>query len=149
MRLPGVTLGLDPGSVRVGLAATDPTATIAGPVATLPRRDGAALWARVREEARTRGAERVVVGLPRRLDGSEGDAAADARALADEASRETGLPVEMWDERFTTAAAERALIDAGMRRAKRRQTVDAVAAALMLQGWLDARRRRPAAVRRG
>jgi putative holliday junction resolvase len=135
-----VALGLDAGSVRVGLAATDPTATIASPLATLPRRDAAALWGRVREEARVRRADRVVVGLPRRLDGSEGDAAAAARALAGEAARETGLPVELWDERFSTVAAERALIEAGMRRERRRRTIDAVAAAIMLQGWLDARR---------
>jgi putative Holliday junction resolvase len=140
--LPGVTLGLDAGSVRVGLAATDPTATIASPVATLPRRDRE-LWNRVREEARVRGAERVVVGLPLRLDGTEGDAAAAARALADEASRQTGLPVEMWDERLSSVAAERALLESGMRRERRRETIDAVAAAIMLQGWLDAERRRP------
>jgi len=141
-RLPiPVTLGLDPGSVRVGLAATDPTATIAGPVATLSRRDGAALWARIRDEAQRRGAAHVVVGLPRRLDGSEGEAALAARELAAEASRETGLPVEMWDERLTTVSAERALVEAGMRRERRRRTIDAVAAAIMLQAWLDARRR--------
>ncbi|MDB5066063.1 MAG: putative pre6S rRNA nuclease Yqg [Chloroflexi bacterium] len=140
--LPGVTLGLDAGSVRVGLAATDPTATIASPVATLPRRDRE-FWNRVREEARVRGAERVVVGLPLRLDGTEGDAAAAARALADEASRQTGLPVEMWDERLSSVAAERALLESGMRRERRRETIDAVAAAIMLQGWLDAARRRP------
>lgn len=140
--LPGVTLGLDAGSVRVGLAATDPTATIASPVATLPRRDRE-FWNRVREEARVRGAERVVVGLPLRLDGTEGDAAAAARALADEASRQTGLPVEMWDERLSSVAAERALLESGMRRERRRETIDAVAAAIMLQGWLDAERRRP------
>jgi putative holliday junction resolvase len=137
-----VALGLDAGSVRVGLAATDPTATIAGPVATLPRRPSAALWERVREEARRRGAGRVVVGLPRRLDGSEGDAAAAARALAGEAARETGLAVELWDEWFSTVAAERALVEAGMRRERRRRTIDAVAAAIMLQGWLDSRPRR-------
>ncbi|HEY0409431.1 MAG TPA: Holliday junction resolvase RuvX [Candidatus Dormibacteraeota bacterium] len=140
--LPGVTLGLDAGSVRVGLAATDPTATIASPVATLPRRDRE-LWNRVREEARVRGAERVVVGLPLRLDGTEGDAAAAARALADEASRQTGLPVEMWDERLSSVAAERALLESGMRRERRRETIDAVAAAIMLQAWLDAAHRRP------
>jgi putative Holliday junction resolvase len=140
--LPGVTLGLDAGSVRVGLAATDPTATIASPVATLPRRDRE-FWNRVREEARVRGAERVVVGLPLRLDGTEGDAAVAARALADEASRQTGLPVEMWDERLSSVAAERALLESGMRRERRRETIDAVAAAIMLQGWLDAERRRP------
>jgi putative Holliday junction resolvase len=140
-----VTLGLDPGTVRVGLAATDPTATIAGPVATLSCRDRPALWERVRAEARERGAERLVVGLPRRLDGSEGEAAAAARALAGEASRETGLPVEMWDEWLTTVAAERALIAGGVRRERRRRTIDAVAAAIMLQSWLDARLLRPGA----
>jgi putative Holliday junction resolvase len=145
---PGVALGLDAGTVRVGLAATDPTATIAGPVATLSRRDRAAFWERVRTEARDRGAERVVVGLPRRLDGTEGEAAVAARALADEASRETGLPVEMWDEWLTTVAAERALIEGGMRRERRRQTIDAVAAAIMLQSWLDARLLRPGATGR-
>jgi putative pre-16S rRNA nuclease len=143
-----VALGLDAGSVRVGLAATDPTATIAGPVATLPRRPAAALWERVREEARRRDARRVVVGLPRRLDGSEGDAAAAARSLADEAARETGLAVELWDERFSTVAAERALVEAGVRRERRRRSVDAVAAAIMLQGWLDSRSRRQSAGRR-
>jgi putative Holliday junction resolvase len=140
--MPGVTLGLDAGSVRVGLAATDPTATIASPVATLPRRDRE-FWNRVREEARERGAERVVVGLPLRLDGTEGEAAVAARALADEVSRQTGLPVEMWDERLSSVAAERALLESGMRRERRRETIDAVAAAIMLQGWLDAARRRP------
>jgi putative Holliday junction resolvase len=137
-----VTLGLDAGSVRVGLAATDPTATIASPVATLLRRDRG-FWERVREEARARGAERLVVGLPLRLDGTEGDAAAAARTLADEASRQTGLPVEMWDERLSSVAAERALLESGMRRDRRREAIDAVAAAIMLQGWLDAARRRP------
>ena len=137
-----VTLGLDAGTVRVGLAATDPTATIAGPVATLSRRDGAALWARVREEARARGAERLVVGLPRRLDGSEGEAAAAARAFADEASRECGLPVEMWDERLTTVQAQRSLNASEVRGKKARARIDEAAACAILQAWIDARRAR-------
>jgi len=98
------------------------------------------LWERVRREAAERGADTVVVGLPRELDGSEGPAAEDARRLAADAERETGLRVELWDERFTSAEAERALIAGGMRRDRRRETVDGVAAALMLQGWLDAHR---------
>ena len=136
-------LGLDAGSVRVGLAAADPTGTLATPVAVLPRARARELWQRVRSEATQRGADTVVVGLPRELDGSEGPAAADARRLAADAERETGLHVEMWDERFTSAEAERSLIAGGMRRGRRRQIVDGVAAALMLQGWLDARRIRP------
>lgn len=135
-------LGIDAGTVRVGLAAADPTGTLASPVAVLPRARVGELWARVRREAEERGADTVVVGLPRELDGSEGPAAEDARRLAADAERETGLRVELWDERFTSAEAERALIAGGMRRARRRTTVDGVAAALMLQGWLDARRTR-------
>jgi putative Holliday junction resolvase len=137
-----VALGLDAGTVRVGLAATDPTGTLASPVAVLPRSRARALWERVRSEARERAASVLVVGLPRELDGSEGAAAEDARRLAADASRETGLPVELWDERFTSVQAERSLVAAGMRRSRRRETVDGVAAALMLQGWLDSRRLR-------
>jgi putative holliday junction resolvase len=135
-----VALGLDAGTVRVGLAATDPTGTLASPVAVLARNRAPELWDRVRREAAERSAEVLVVGLPRELDGGEGPAAEDARRLAGDAARETGLPVEMWDERFTSAQAERELIAGGMRRGRRRATVDGVAAALMLQGWLDARR---------
>jgi putative holliday junction resolvase len=137
-----VALGLDAGTVRVGVAAADPTGTLASPVAVLPRSRTRALWERVREEARSREAGVIVVGLPRELDGSEGPAAEDARRLAEEAQRETGLPVELWDERFTSAEAERALVATGMRRERRRTTVDGVAAALMLQGWLDSRAHR-------
>jgi len=136
-------LGLDAGTVRVGLAATDPTGTIATPVATLERGNGRALWDRVLAEARERGATRIVVGLPLGMGGGEGPAAQAARALAAEAGSKTGLPVEMWDERLTSVAAERALLASGMRRRRRRQVADAVAAALMLQGWLDAHRASP------
>jgi putative Holliday junction resolvase len=135
-----VALGLDPGSVRVGLAAADPTGSLASPVAVLPRSRAGEMWDRVRREAAQRGADTIVVGLPRELDGSEGRAAEDARRLAADAARETGLRVELYDERFTTAQAERALIAQGMRRERRRRSVDGVAAALMLQGWLDAQR---------
>jgi putative Holliday junction resolvase len=141
-------LGLDAGSVRVGLAAADPTDTLASPVAVLPRARTRELWDRVRREATERSASVIVVGLPRELDGSEGPAAADARRLAADAERETGLAVELWDERFTSAEAERALIAGGVRRQRRRQTIDGVAAALMLQGWLDARRVRTGMRRR-
>ncbi len=137
-----VALGLDPGTVRVGLAAADPTGMLASAVAVLPRDRAAELWERVRREAAARDAGVIVVGLPRELDGSEGPAAADARVLAADAARETGLRVELFDERFTSAQAERQLIATGTRRQRRRHSVDGVAAALMLQGWLDARRLR-------
>jgi putative Holliday junction resolvase len=137
----GCVLGIDVGTVRVGVAASDPTQMVATPVATLARggrhRD---LWSRLSHEMEQRDAHTVVVGLPRQLDGSEGDAAANTRRFADELHQRTGAQVEFWDERFTTAQAERSLIAAGMRRQQRRAAVDSVAAALLLQSWLDARR---------
>jgi len=134
-------LGVDVGTVRVGLAGSDETGTIATPLRTVPRRPAARLWREVKRVVDDRLPGRIVVGLPRMLDGTEGDSAVDARRVADELHVRTGLPVEMWDERFTTAAAERSLITAGVRRAQRRQSRDSVAASLLLQSWLDARAR--------
>ena len=136
--MPGSVLGIDAGSVRVGIAVSDPTRTVATPVVTVPRRPET-LWARLREEIEARGVTSIVVGLPRRLDGSEGGAAAAARELAAEAERRTDLEVLLWDERFTTAQAERQMIASGVRRRRRRESIDAIAATLMLQSWLDSR----------
>ncbi len=134
-------IGVDVGTVRVGLAGSDETGTIATPLRTVPRRPASRLWREVGEVVDERHPARIVVGLPRRLDGSEGDSAIDARRLAGQIHTRTGLPVEMWDERFTSAAAERSLIAAGRRRAERRESIDSVAASLLLQSWLDARLR--------
>jgi putative holliday junction resolvase len=134
-------LGVDVGTVRVGIAGSDETGTIATPLRTVRRQPAARLWREVEEVVVDRLPERIVVGLPLRLDGSEGDSAVDARGIAEQLHRRTGLPVEMWDERFTTAAAERSMIATGQRRAKRRQSIDAVAASLLLQSWLDSRQR--------
>jgi putative Holliday junction resolvase len=133
-------MAVDPGSKRVGLALSDPSATIAQPLATLPAEPAGTLVARLAEMAQTHGAERIVVGLPRRLDGTRGPEAVAAQELAAHLRKESGLPVEMVDERLTTVAAERALIEDGVRREKRRLSVDRVAAALMLQAHLDRRR---------
>lgn len=137
-------LALDSGTVRIGLAAADPGGTLATPVAVLDAGRADQLWARVREEAVARRSQVLVVGLPLRLDGSEGDAAARARRLAAEARTRTDLDVELWDERLSSVEAERALIAQGMRRERRRRTSDAVAAAIVLQAWLDAHRSRRA-----
>jgi putative Holliday junction resolvase len=133
-------LCIDPGSVRIGLAASDPTGTLASPVAVLDGTDRNSLWQRVVLEAQRRDADRIVVGLPLNLDGSEGEAAAAARTLAAEAQRRTGLKVELYDERLSSVEAERALIAGGMRRRRRRRELDAVAASVVLQAWLDHRR---------
>jgi len=135
-----VALGVDVGTVRVGLAATDPSGSLASPVASLPARDPQAVWRRIAEESRARAATHLVVGLPRLLNGDEGEAAAAARRFGAAAAARSDLRVEYFDERFSTVAAERSLIEQGVRRQRRRQSVDAHAAALVLQGWLDARR---------
>jgi putative pre-16S rRNA nuclease len=133
-------LAVDPGSKRVGVAVSDPTATIAQALTTIPAEPAATLPSRLAEIARAHEAGRIVVGLPRRLDGKRGPESAAAEQLADSIRRASGLPVELVDERLTTVAAERSLIEGGVRREKRRLTVDRVAAALMLQAHLDRRK---------
>jgi putative Holliday junction resolvase len=134
-------LAVDPGSKRVGLAMSDPSETIAQALATVPAEPEESLARRLAEIARSHEAARLIVGLPLRLDGSSGPEAASARKLADAIRRESGLPVELVDERLTTAAAERALIAGGVKREQRRQGIDRVAATMLLQGHLDHRRR--------
>ena len=134
-------LAVDPGSKRVGLAVSDPTGTIAQPLDTLAAEPGETLAQRLADVARRNEVERIVVGLPRRLDGSLGPEAKAARELAAELRRSSRLPVELVDERLTTAAAERSLLESGMRRHKRRANIDRVAAAILLQSHLDRQRR--------
>lgn len=133
-------LAVDPGSKRIGLAVSDPTGTIAQPLTTIPAEPRETLAERLAGQAREQGATRIVVGLPRRMDGSHGPEAVAARVLASELRRASKLPVELVDERLTTAAAERSLLEGGMRRHKRRANIDRVAAALLLQTHLDGRR---------
>ena len=132
-------LALDPGSVRVGVAARAAGSPVATPVGSLLR-SSSTFWPELTREVRERDARLIVVGLPRRLDGTDGDAAVSARELAVEVERRTGVHCELWDERFTTAQAERELITAGARRRRRRDSIDAAAATLLLQSWLDSRR---------
>ena len=137
-------MAVDPGSVRVGLALSDEGESLATPLTTL--RPGRDLGARVVVAAREAGAELVIVGLPRRLDGTEGPEAVGARGLA-AAVTAAGLPAELWDERFTSVMAAAALREARPRRgpraaASRRADTDRVAAAVLLQSFLDSRRPR-------
>jgi putative Holliday junction resolvase len=108
-------------------------------VATVPNA-ARTLWTRLEREIEEREVDRVVIGLPRLLDGTEGEAAESARAFAAELGRRTTTPIELWDERFTTTIAERSLIESGLRRKRRRAVIDSVAAAVLLQSWLDSRR---------
>jgi putative holliday junction resolvase len=132
-------LAVDPGSRRVGLAVSDPTGTIAQPLATVDAEPQGTLAERLAVVAREHEAIRIVVGLPRRMDGSYGPEAKAARALADAVRRASRLPVELVDERLTTVQAERSMIAGGVHRARRRATIDGVAATLLLQSHLDSR----------
>jgi putative Holliday junction resolvase len=136
----GPLLGVDPGEKRIGLAVCDPTRLIASPLETLHRRkfaeDSAALWA----AAEKRGCLGLVLGLPLEMGGREGPAAQSAKAFARNLSRQKALPILLWDERLSTAAVTRVMIEADITRAKRAREVDKLAAAYMLQGAVDALR---------
>jgi putative holliday junction resolvase len=139
----GRVLALDVGSRRLGVAVSDPTATVASPLVTLARRTAADDAAALAQLAAEHEAGTLVVGLPRTLAGGEGPAARAVRAYAAElGARLPGLRIELVDERLSTVAAERAMIAGGVRRADRRGAVDQVAASLFLQAWLDANRER-------
>jgi putative Holliday junction resolvase len=132
-------LGLDLGERRVGVAVCDSAGTVATPVETLarsgdPERDLRAIADRVTEWQ----AEVVVVGLPVSLDGTEGPAAVGARAEIGRLARLLAVPVVSYDERLTTVIAERSLMEQQMKGPQRRGVVDRVAAAVILQSWLDA-----------
>jgi putative Holliday junction resolvase len=130
-------LGLDLGSVRVGVALS--AGTIATPYEVIARgADHAADHARVSALIEETGATVVVVGMPYSLDGSKGPAARLVEAEVDELTAVLSVPVEVWDERFTTVTANQSLMDRKMKADARRRVVDKVAAAVMLQSWLDA-----------
>ena len=134
-------LAVDLGERRIGLALSDPTGTLATPLRTLdatgdPERDRLAVVAAARDAE----VQVIVVGLPRSLSGREGPAARRARAEASALAEVAGeIKVELHDERFTTRDAERALSAAGKRGRERRAHVDAAAAAIILQSYLDAK----------
>jgi len=132
----GVWLGVDVGTVRVGVARSDPRGVLASPVATLAREGGVRELARLVQEHEAVG---VVVGLPVTLAGREGTSAALARDYAEQLARVISpIPVELVDERLTTVAAERRLAARGVRGRARRAVVDQAAAVEILQHWLNA-----------
>ena len=135
-------IALDLGSRRIGVAVSDPSGTVATPHTVLARQaDRATDHRTIGELVRELGAERVVVGLPLSLDGRLGPAGRAAVDEAGELAAALEVPVETYDERLTTVAAERSLMSARMRADARRRVVDKVAAAVLLQSWLDGRRR--------
>ena len=139
----GRALGVDLGSKRIGLALSDPSRTVASPHIVLQRdRDHAADHAAILATAREAEVTAIVVGLPLSLSGKEGPAARATRHEVEELRRAAGASVDVvvHDERLTTVTAEAALREARMRRESRRRVVDKVAAAVMLQSWLESGR---------
>jgi putative holliday junction resolvase len=144
----GRRLGVDVGKVRVGVALSDPDGILASPLVTVSRDMGAAAdsvpadIAELARLVREHEAVQVVVGLPVRLDGSEGIAAIDIRAYAERLARAVGhVPVILADERMSTVVASRRLAERGVRGKRQRAVVDQAAAVEILQSWLDAQRR--------
>jgi putative Holliday junction resolvase len=139
----GRLLALDWGEVRIGLALSDESQTLASPVATLVRRAGKRFpMPRLLELVAQHAPVGVVVGLPLTGEGDEAESAAAARELAEGVGRRTGLPVALWDERMSTARALGAIREQGGTTRGRKADVDALAAAVLLQHFLDTRRNR-------
>jgi putative Holliday junction resolvase len=131
------TLGLDIGDRRIGIAISDPGEILATPLATIIREDDQKAIADIIELVDRHGVGRIVIGLPYSLDGSIGGQANKVMDFAKKFSKFTKAEIEIWDERLSTVAAERLLRESGTKRAKKRAQKDSVAAAFILQGYLD------------
>ena len=131
-------LALDYGSVRIGLALSDPTGTLARPLPFLPAKGDAKLAREIRALAEKEGAELILLGLPRHMNGSLGEAADKVRAFAAVLRANTKIPVQLVDERLSTVQASRQLREAGRDSRAQRPRIDSKAAAVLLQGYLDA-----------
>jgi putative holliday junction resolvase len=128
-------VGLDLGAARIGVAVSDELGLLAHPVETVPAGSGAVK--RIAEIVQEKNADRVIVGLPRHMNGATGTGAVDALAFAKKLETILSCPVLTWDERLTTTAANRVLRDSGRKTRNSRQVVDQVAAQMILQGYLD------------
>ena len=137
-------MGLDLGSKTVGVAISDPMLITAQGIEIIRRKDENKLrqtLARIEALIVEYEVEEIVLGLPKNMNGTLGERAQASLAFQEKLARRTGLPVVMWDERLTTVAADRAMIEAGIRREDRRDHVDKIAACFILQGYLDSRQK--------
>lgn len=142
----GRLLAFDLGEVRIGIAVSDPGQVVASPAETLhvPRNEDAPTLDALVDATARHEAAGLVIGDPRQLDGGRGEASKRALRFAEVLHERTGLPVVLWDERFSTVEAERILLDDDLSRAARKTTVDRVAASVLLQGVLESQRRQRA-----
>ena len=136
-------MGLDVGTKTVGVAVADELGFTAQGITTVRRTGLKADLEALRKIATEYQVTHAVIGLPLNMDGSEGPRAQASRDFARQVEERLGLSTELWDKRLTTVAAERVLLEGDVSRQKRRQVIDQVAASLILQGWLDARRPPP------
>ena len=132
-------LGLDVGEKRIGVAISDPLGLVASPLRVIERKAPEEDIRELNGLIKAEGVEVVVVGLPRNMDGSFGQPAEAVLRFCELLREKANVPVETWDERLSTVAANRALLEADLSRAKRRRIVDSTAASLILQGYLDNR----------
>lgn len=133
-------MGLDYGSKTVGVAISDALQITAQGIEIIRRQQENKLrrtLARIEELAVEYEVEKIVLGLPKNMNDTMGERAEKSLAFQEMLERRTGLPVEMWDERLTTVAADKAMMEAGIRRENRKEYVDKIAAVLILQGYLD------------
>jgi putative Holliday junction resolvase len=135
-------MGLDVGEKRIGVALSDPLGIIASALTVVGRKTEEAALKQIIELVRENEVERIVVGLPRSLDGSLGRQAQAVQSFVGLLEKGTQLSVVTWDERLSTVAAERALLEMGMKRDKRKKRRDSLAASFILQGYLDSERNR-------
>ncbi len=134
-------MGIDYGDARTGVAISDLLCTIAGSACVVPSRNREKAIADIVRLAKDNQVGEIVVGLPRNMDGSEGARAQLCREFAEDLKEATGLPVAMWDERRTTVEAHNILSQHNYHGKKRKDTVDAVAATLILEGYLTFKKR--------
>jgi len=133
----GPIVGLDLGTVTIGVAVSDGSRQIATPVETIKRKKFGDDAEKLLALLAARGSHGIVLGLPRNMDGSEGPRSQATRAFARNLEKLTDLPITFWDERLSTVAAERALLEADTSRKRRAEVIDHVAASYILQGALD------------
>ncbi len=135
-------LGIDPGSARTGLSVADDDTHVATPLSTLVHTTVAEAARKIAEVIAAEGIGEVVVGLPLAMNGRQGEAARRAKLLVERLQTQTNVPCVFWDERLSTASAERALRAQGVKGEAKRGVVDQAAATLILQSYLDANTRR-------
>lgn len=136
----GKYLGVDLGDVRTGLSECDLSGMLASGICTIKENGMTKTAERVAKEAKARGCKKIVIGLPKNMDGSEGERAEKIRMFADMVRQFTDIPIDFFDERMSTMAAYRFLDSTGTYGKKRKETIDTLSAEIILQGYLDKER---------